>query len=137
MGSFFLFLFSAGVDLRSSKVCELGFLNYKAKNVFYPFERTRFRCRYDYYWASVFKVRFLLVLAIATSPIYLFSILSHDFIYSLLLCTALVAKVTTYREYNHDVQTCTHSSTMEDYHCPKRHYSQGYFMPILILCTKK
>ncbi|KAJ8650594.1 hypothetical protein MRB53_003617 [Persea americana] len=49
---------SSSVDLRSSKVCELGFLNYKAKNVFYPFERTRFRCRYDYYWASVFKVEY-------------------------------------------------------------------------------
>lgn len=46
----------AGVDLRSSKVCELGFLNYKAKRVFYPSERKKFRCRYDYYWASVFKV---------------------------------------------------------------------------------
>ncbi|XP_023540496.1 uncharacterized protein LOC111800848 [Cucurbita pepo subsp. pepo] len=47
---------SSSVDLRSSKVCELGLLNYKAKNVFYPYERNKFRCRYDYYWASVFKV---------------------------------------------------------------------------------
>lgn len=46
----------SGVDIRSSKVCELGVLNYKAKRVFYPFERSKFRCRYDYYWASVFKV---------------------------------------------------------------------------------
>ena len=45
-----------GVDLRSSQVCELGLLNYKAKNVFYPFHTNKFRCRYDYYWASVFKV---------------------------------------------------------------------------------
>lgn len=44
------------MDLRSSKVCELGLLNYKAQNVFYPLERTRFRCRYDYYWASIFEV---------------------------------------------------------------------------------
>ena len=46
----------AGVDIRSSKVCELGVLNYKAKRVFYPFEASKFRCRYDYYWASIFKV---------------------------------------------------------------------------------
>lgn len=46
----------AGVDLRSSKICELGLLNYKAKRVFYPSERRKFRCRYDYYWASIFKV---------------------------------------------------------------------------------
>ena len=45
-----------GVDLRSSKVCELGLFNYKAKHVFYPFEKSKFRCRYDYYWASIFKV---------------------------------------------------------------------------------
>ncbi|KAK9276048.1 hypothetical protein L1049_005579 [Liquidambar formosana] len=49
---------SSSVDLRSSKVCELGLLNYKAKHVFYPFERKKFRCRYDYYWASVFKVEY-------------------------------------------------------------------------------
>ncbi|XAR70727.1 hypothetical protein NMG60_11027696 [Bertholletia excelsa] len=49
---------SSSVDLRSSKVCELGLLNYKAKNVFSPFERKKFRCRYDYYWASVFKVEY-------------------------------------------------------------------------------
>ncbi|KAG6408249.1 hypothetical protein SASPL_131253 [Salvia splendens] len=45
----------AGVDLRSSKVCELGLFNYKAKHVFYPFERKKYRCHYDYYWASVFE----------------------------------------------------------------------------------
>ncbi|XP_044500932.1 uncharacterized protein LOC123222310 [Mangifera indica] len=50
---------SSGVDIRSSKVCELGVLNYKAKRVFYPFERSKFRCRYDYYWASVFKVEYI------------------------------------------------------------------------------
>lgn len=49
---------SSSVDLRSSKVCELGLLNHKAKHVFYPFERRGFRCRYDYYWASVFKVEY-------------------------------------------------------------------------------
>ncbi|KAG5592408.1 hypothetical protein H5410_042922 [Solanum commersonii] len=46
---------SSSVDLRSSKVCELGLLNYKAKHVLYPSERKKFRCHYDYYWASVFK----------------------------------------------------------------------------------
>ncbi|KAK8360873.1 hypothetical protein V6Z11_A03G001200 [Gossypium hirsutum] len=49
---------SSSVDIRSSKVCELGLLNYKAKHVFYPFERSKFRCRYDYYWTSVFKVEY-------------------------------------------------------------------------------
>uniref|UniRef100_A0A6N2JY90 Uncharacterized protein n=1 Tax=Salix viminalis TaxID=40686 RepID=A0A6N2JY90_SALVM len=49
-------ILSSSVDLRSSKVCELGLLNYKAKHVFYPSNRSRFRCRYDYYWASVFEV---------------------------------------------------------------------------------
>ncbi|KAK4422462.1 hypothetical protein Salat_1828700 [Sesamum alatum] len=50
---------SSSVDLRSSKVCELGLLNYKAKHVFYPFERKKYRCHYDYYWASVFKVEYI------------------------------------------------------------------------------
>ncbi|XP_057448756.1 uncharacterized protein LOC130740244 [Lotus japonicus] len=50
---------STGVDIRSSKVCELGLLNYKAKDVFHHFERSKFRCRYDYYWASVFKVEYV------------------------------------------------------------------------------
>ncbi|XP_073055528.1 uncharacterized protein [Primulina eburnea] len=50
---------SSGVDLRSTKVCELGLLNYKAKHVFYQFERKRYRCHYDYYWASIFKVEYV------------------------------------------------------------------------------
>ncbi|KAL3645788.1 hypothetical protein CASFOL_010968 [Castilleja foliolosa] len=50
---------STSVDLRSSKVCELGLLNYKAKHVFYPYERKKYRCHYDYYWASVFKVEYI------------------------------------------------------------------------------
>ncbi|KAM5573700.1 hypothetical protein ABKV19_013308 [Rosa sericea] len=49
---------SSSVDLKSAKVCELGLFNYKAKHVFYPLEGRRFRCRYDYYWASVFKVEY-------------------------------------------------------------------------------
>ncbi|KAI3915862.1 hypothetical protein MKX01_026500 [Papaver californicum] len=49
---------STGVDLRLSKVCELGLLNYKVKYVFDPFEKTRFRCRYDYYWATIFKIEY-------------------------------------------------------------------------------
>ncbi|WVZ12150.1 hypothetical protein V8G54_016680 [Vigna mungo] len=49
---------STGVDIRSSKICEIGLLNYKAKDVFQHFERSKFRCRYDYYWASVFKVEY-------------------------------------------------------------------------------
>ncbi|XP_042491017.1 uncharacterized protein LOC122070838 [Macadamia integrifolia] len=51
-------IISSSVDIRSSKVCELGWLNYKAKHVFYPLERRKFRCHYDYYWASVFKVEY-------------------------------------------------------------------------------
>lgn len=49
---------STGVDIRSSKICELRLLNYKAKDVFRHFESSKFRCRYDYYWASVFKVEY-------------------------------------------------------------------------------
>ncbi|CAN8325216.1 unnamed protein product [Cochlearia groenlandica] len=49
---------SSSVDLRSSKVCGIGLLNNKAQHVFYPFERDKFRCRFDYYWASVFKVEY-------------------------------------------------------------------------------
>ncbi|KAE8055768.1 hypothetical protein FH972_012590 [Carpinus fangiana] len=49
---------SSSVDLRFAKVCELGLFNYKAKHVFYPLERSKFRCRYDYYWASIFKVEY-------------------------------------------------------------------------------
>lgn len=49
---------SSSVDLRSSKVCEVGLLNYKAKHVFSLSERSQFRCRYDYYWASIFKVEY-------------------------------------------------------------------------------
>ncbi|XP_020084202.1 uncharacterized protein LOC109707379 [Ananas comosus] len=49
---------SSSIDLRSSKVCELGLLNYNAKHVFYPSEKRKFRCRDDYYWASVFQVEY-------------------------------------------------------------------------------
>ncbi|XP_010529264.1 PREDICTED: uncharacterized protein LOC104806194 [Tarenaya hassleriana] len=49
---------SSTVDLRTSEVCGIGLLNIKAKHMFYPFERDKFRCRYDYYWASVFKVEY-------------------------------------------------------------------------------
>ncbi|KAG5413432.1 hypothetical protein IGI04_000999 [Brassica rapa subsp. trilocularis] len=51
-------ILSSSVDLRSSKVCGIGLLNVKAQHVFHPFERDKFRCRYDYYWASVFKVEY-------------------------------------------------------------------------------
>lgn len=53
---FSIITYVVGVDIRSSKICELGFLNYKAKHVFYPSEKRRFRCRDDYYWASIFQV---------------------------------------------------------------------------------
>ncbi|KAK1417817.1 hypothetical protein QVD17_26951 [Tagetes erecta] len=49
---------SSNVDLRSAKVCELGLLNYNAKHVFYPSEKKKFRCRHDYYWASIFEVEY-------------------------------------------------------------------------------
>ncbi|XP_010918083.1 uncharacterized protein [Elaeis guineensis] len=51
-------IISSSIDLRSSKVCELGLLNYKAEHVFYPSEKRRFRCHDDYYWASVFEVEY-------------------------------------------------------------------------------
>ncbi|KAF0892293.1 hypothetical protein E2562_014860 [Oryza meyeriana var. granulata] len=51
-------ILSTGVDLRSSKVCELGLLNYRAKHVFYPLSNRKFRCHDDYYWASVFQVEY-------------------------------------------------------------------------------
>lgn len=50
---------SSSVDLRSSKVCELGLLNYKAKYVLYPFASKKYRCHYDYYWASVLKIEYI------------------------------------------------------------------------------
>ncbi|GLT61487.1 hypothetical protein SLA2020_341900 [Shorea laevis] len=49
---------SSSVDLRSVKVCELGLLNYKANHFLYPSERTNYRCHYEYYWTSVFKVEY-------------------------------------------------------------------------------
>ncbi|XP_074584782.1 uncharacterized protein LOC141840632 [Curcuma longa] len=50
---------SSGVDVRTSKTCELGILNYKAKRVLYPSEKsTRFPCRYDYYWSAIFEVEY-------------------------------------------------------------------------------
>ncbi|CAM0902970.1 unnamed protein product [Alopecurus aequalis] len=51
-------ILSTGVDIRSSKVCELGLLNYRTKHVFYPSSNRRFRCHDDYYWASVFEVEY-------------------------------------------------------------------------------
>ncbi|KAL9996490.1 hypothetical protein Hdeb2414_s0698g00936841 [Helianthus debilis subsp. tardiflorus] len=49
---------SSSVDIRSAKVCELGLLNHTLKHVFYPSAKKKFRCRYDYYWASVFEVEY-------------------------------------------------------------------------------
>lgn len=51
-------ILSSNVDIRSSKVCELGLLNFKANHVFYTSSKTGFRCRYDYYWSSVFEVEY-------------------------------------------------------------------------------
>lgn len=47
------------VDLRSSKICQLGLMNYNAKNVLIASDRTRYPCHYDYYWASVFQVEYI------------------------------------------------------------------------------
>ncbi|CAA7395535.1 unnamed protein product [Spirodela intermedia] len=49
---------SSGVDLRSSKVCELSLSNCKAKYVLYPSGKPKIQCHDDYYWASVFKVEY-------------------------------------------------------------------------------
>ncbi|XP_040379298.1 uncharacterized protein LOC102705815 isoform X2 [Oryza brachyantha] len=57
-------ILSTGVDLRSSKVCELGLFNYRAKHVFYPSSNRKFRCHDDYYWASVFQTSY----AVAEAP---------------------------------------------------------------------
>ncbi|KAG6503615.1 hypothetical protein ZIOFF_035931 [Zingiber officinale] len=46
----------AGVDLKASKVCQLGTLNHKANGAFYHLKKATFRCHYDYYWASIFEV---------------------------------------------------------------------------------
>ncbi|KAH9320975.1 hypothetical protein KI387_015614, partial [Taxus chinensis] len=49
---------SNSVDLRSSKVCKMGLLNFNAKNVRLSTGNSRYRCHNDYYWASVFKVEY-------------------------------------------------------------------------------
>ncbi|XP_062186138.1 uncharacterized protein LOC133889698 [Phragmites australis] len=51
-------ILSTAVDLRSSKVCELGLLKYRAKHIFYPSSNRRFRCHDDYYWTSIFQVEY-------------------------------------------------------------------------------
>lgn len=51
-------ILSSGVDLRSSKVCAHGSIDYKVNNVFYSLDKKRVRCRDDYYWTSVFKVEY-------------------------------------------------------------------------------
>lgn len=51
-------IISSNVDIKSSSVCEFGFLNFKARHALYPKEKTTFRCHDDYYWASVFEVEF-------------------------------------------------------------------------------
>ncbi|XP_028756153.1 uncharacterized protein LOC114715449 [Neltuma alba] len=54
---------SSGVDIRSSKSCNFGLPNYKAKHISHPFQRSKFRSYYDYYWASIFKVEYKDVLS--------------------------------------------------------------------------
>lgn len=49
---------SSSVDLRSARVCEVGFLKYKARSVFFPSEKNDYRCHNVYYWTSVFKVEY-------------------------------------------------------------------------------
>ncbi|XP_042388820.1 uncharacterized protein LOC121980718 isoform X1 [Zingiber officinale] len=51
-------ILSSGVDLKASKVCQLGTLNHKANGAFYHLKKATFRCHYDYYWASIFEVQF-------------------------------------------------------------------------------
>jgi hypothetical protein len=53
------FMDYVGIGRETSKVCELGFFNYKAKQVFHPVDGKKFRCHGDYYWASVFKVEYV------------------------------------------------------------------------------
>ncbi|KAF6169804.1 hypothetical protein GIB67_034196, partial [Kingdonia uniflora] len=47
---------STSVDIGTAKVCESGFYNYIAENMFYTLKRRKFPCRSDYYWASFYKV---------------------------------------------------------------------------------
>ncbi|KAF6170420.1 hypothetical protein GIB67_014350 [Kingdonia uniflora] len=49
-------IISTSVNIRTAKVCESGFYNYIAENVFYTLKRRKFPCRSDYYWASVLNV---------------------------------------------------------------------------------
>ncbi|XP_054824546.1 uncharacterized protein LOC129322312 isoform X2 [Prosopis cineraria] len=56
-------ILSSGVDIRSSKNCNFGLSNYKAKYISHPLQRSKFRCYYDYYWASIFKVEYKDVLS--------------------------------------------------------------------------
>ncbi|KAF3795102.1 hypothetical protein EJ110_NYTH05992 [Nymphaea thermarum] len=51
-------ILSSNIDLRSAKVCDLGFFNHKSKSALSNVERHKFRCHYDYYWASIFKVEY-------------------------------------------------------------------------------
>ncbi|CAN6486985.1 unnamed protein product [Victoria cruziana] len=51
-------ILSSNIDLRSAKVCDLGLFNQKSKSAVHNVERQRFRCHYDYYWASIFKVEY-------------------------------------------------------------------------------
>ncbi|KAK4252651.1 hypothetical protein QN277_014396 [Acacia crassicarpa] len=54
---------SSGVDIRSSKSCNFGLSNSKAKYISHPIQRSKFRCYYDYYWASIFEVEYKDVLS--------------------------------------------------------------------------
>ncbi|XP_078440079.1 exopolysaccharide production negative regulator isoform X1 [Wolffia australiana] len=49
---------SSGVDLRSSKVCELALPNCNSKYSRYPLGKPKIICHDDYYWASVFNVEY-------------------------------------------------------------------------------
>ncbi|KAJ3680695.1 hypothetical protein LUZ60_016973 [Juncus effusus] len=51
-------ILSSSVDIRNSKVCELGLLNHKTKQLIHPSEKSTVRCRDDYYWASIFQVEY-------------------------------------------------------------------------------
>ncbi|CAM6092667.1 unnamed protein product [Calypogeia fissa] len=48
-----------GVDIRSAKVCEDGNLAHLQKSRQNSIAPSKFRCSWDYYWSSVFKVEYM------------------------------------------------------------------------------
>ncbi|GJT56348.1 hypothetical protein Tco_0991402 [Tanacetum coccineum] len=78
-----------GVDLRLARVCELGLLNYKAKHVFYPFEKRNSD-------AAMITIRLLYLRYILQAILYdgTYSVKNNG-IHVLLVCGFYIAKLTS------------------------------------------